>query len=115
MRSVELKVTRIGNSRGVRLPAPTLERYQIHESVIMEERNDGILLRPIGSAVPKLSWEDTAREMAQAGEDWREWDSALADGLDAIPWDSSPPRKVAESSQEYKTASPARRRKPRKR
>jgi antitoxin component of MazEF toxin-antitoxin module len=64
MKPVELKVTRIGNSRGVRLPGPTLERYRIGATVVMEERSDGILLRPPGSAGPKLSWEETAREIA---------------------------------------------------
>jgi antitoxin component of MazEF toxin-antitoxin module len=29
MATRELRVTRMGNSRGVRLPASTLERYQI--------------------------------------------------------------------------------------
>ncbi|MGH7658606.1 MAG: AbrB/MazE/SpoVT family DNA-binding domain-containing protein, partial [Gemmatimonadales bacterium] len=39
-----LKVARIGNSRGVRIPAGTLKKYGIGEEVIMEERSDGILL-----------------------------------------------------------------------
>ena len=42
MKPVELKVARLGNSRGVRLPAPTLERYRIGATVVMEERSDGI-------------------------------------------------------------------------
>jgi antitoxin component of MazEF toxin-antitoxin module len=86
MSNRELKVARIGNSRGVRLPAKTLERYGIGESVIMEERSDGILLRPSHMTNTKLSWEDTAREMASSREDWTEWDATGADGLDTIPW-----------------------------
>ncbi|KAB2639499.1 MAG: hypothetical protein DVB25_05560 [Verrucomicrobia bacterium] len=35
----------------------------------------------------KLSWEATYKEMAAAGEDWSEWDTSIADGLDEIPWD----------------------------
>jgi antitoxin component of MazEF toxin-antitoxin module len=66
--TLKLKVARIGNSRGVRLPASSLRRYQIGETVLMEERSDGILLRPTGPAVPKLSWEDTARETEMYGE-----------------------------------------------
>ena len=108
MKPVELKVSRIGNSRGVRIPAPTLERYDIGERVIMEERSDGILLRPAKAADPKLSWEETASEMASANEAWGDWDSALADGLDALPWDSSAKRKIAEGEKEY-TARKARR------
>lgn len=92
MNPVELKVARIGNSRGVRLPAATLERYQIGERVVMEERSDGILLRPAADAPAKLSWAETAREMAAAAEDWSEWDATTADGLDAAPWELAPRR-----------------------
>lgn len=97
MPSIELKVTRIGNSRGVRIPAGTLERYQVGETLIMEERSDGILLRVPGAATAKLSWAETARAMAASGEDWSDWDE-LADGLDAAPWAPPEPRRVAEST-----------------
>jgi antitoxin component of MazEF toxin-antitoxin module len=99
----ELKVARIGNSRGVRLPAVTLERYHIGESVIMEERSDGILLRPVGSGKARLSWEDTAREMARSKEDWSDWDIAAADGLEEVPWSSEITHRVAEKKADYKT------------
>jgi antitoxin component of MazEF toxin-antitoxin module len=82
MAVTRLKVARIGNSRGVRLPAASLRRYRIGESVLMEERSDGILLRPIGPAIPKLSWEETAKEMAASHEDWSAWEGAAADGLE---------------------------------
>jgi len=102
MAPVELKVARIGNSRGVRIPATTLERYHIGDSVLMEERDEGILLRPRGSAVAKLSWDDTARAMAAEGEDWSAWDTTTGDGLDGIPWDSKKTRRVAEPRARYK-------------
>lgn len=97
MKTVELKVARIGNSRGVRLPATTLARYRIGERVIMEERSDGILLRPAGSKGAKLSWEETARAMAASDEDWTERDLSIGDGLDDVPWEGSP-RHVAEAT-----------------
>ena len=102
MKRVELKVARIGNSRGVRIPATTLERYQIGAVVIMEERSDGILLRARGTPPSKLSWEDTAREMARSGEDWSDWDAASADGLEAVPWTPGKARRVAESTPGYR-------------
>jgi len=92
---VTLTVTRIGNSRGVRLPARVLRRYGIGDAVLMEERDDGILLRPVGSPVARLTWEQTAREMAREAEDWSEWDAVLADGL--ALWHDRPAR-VAEPS-----------------
>ncbi|CAN5810715.1 hypothetical protein BH11GEM2_BH11GEM2_04820 [soil metagenome] len=96
MKASELKVARIGNSRGIRIPAKTLARYHIGDSVIMEERPEGILLRTHGSSVSKLSWEDTATAMAAAREDWSEWDTTSADGLSDLEWAEAPVRRVAE-------------------
>ena len=101
MKPLQLKVARIGNSRGVRIPAPTLARYEIGETVIMEERSDGILLRPTAAMSPKLSWAETARDMAKSDESWSDWDATSADGLDALPWDAARSRKVAESKEKY--------------
>ena len=97
MAVIKLKVARIGNSRGIRLPAKSLARYRIGESVLMEERSDGILLRPDGRAVQKLTWEATAKEMAVSGEDWSEWDRLAGDGLDTVPWTAERKGRVAES------------------
>ena len=102
MKRIELKVARIGNSRGVRLPAATLQRLGIGDSVIMEETPDGILLRPHGPAVSKLSWIETADEMAAARENWDEWETTAGDGLEHISWDDSAPRRVAENKPRYK-------------
>ena len=41
MGTLRLKVARIGNSRGVRLPAASLRRYRIGDTVLMEERQPG--------------------------------------------------------------------------
>ncbi len=104
MKSIELKVARIGNSRGVRLPASTLARYEIGDTLIMEETLEGILLRPHGSAIRKLSLAETAEQMAVAREDWLEWDATAADGLEQIPWDEKS-RRVAEPKSGYKRKS----------
>ena len=86
MKTRELKVARIGNSRGVRLPAATLRRYHIAGTVLMEEKDDCIVLKSSEKGSSKLSWEDTAREMAASNEDWSEWDSVAADGSESLPW-----------------------------
>jgi mRNA interferase MazF len=101
MKTQELKVARIGNSRGVRLPASSLKRYAVGAAMIMEERAEGILLRATGPAIEKLSWEETAREMARTGEDWREWDELDADGLASVPWDTPKGRHVGEGRARY--------------
>lgn len=105
MKTTELKVTRIGNSRGVRLPAASLRRYRVGAAVIMEERSDGILLRPTVPAQEKLSWEDTAREMEAVAEDWSAWDAVSADGLAGLPW-KAPKAHRAEARKKRHAADP---------
>jgi antitoxin MazE len=80
----EVKVVAIGNSRGVRLPKAVLARYAIGDAVLLEEREEGLLLR--SKADGRLSWEDTYRDMARAREDWSDLDATLGDGLDRDPW-----------------------------
>ncbi|MGH7337066.1 MAG: AbrB/MazE/SpoVT family DNA-binding domain-containing protein [Myxococcota bacterium] len=110
MATIKLKVARIGNSRGIRLPAASLRRYRIGEAVLMEEKSEGILLRPIGPAVEKLSWDETAREMSASLEDWSVWDAAAGDGLSDLPWQADRKGRVAEPSTRYRV-----RQRPRKR
>jgi hypothetical protein len=71
----------------------------------MEERSDGILLRPVGPSVEKLSWEATAGEMAIAEEDWSDWDATAGDGLGNLPWDSADMPQVAERRARYDSTS----------
>ena len=102
MATKKLKVARIGNSRGVRLPAASLRRYRIGEAVVMEERSEGILLRPTGPVVEKLSWEDTAREMAASHEDWSAWDATAPDGLEDLPWQAGRRSRIADAPSRYR-------------
>ena len=74
----------IGNSRGVRLPKTVLDRYAIRDTVVVEEREDGVLLRSKNDR--RLSWEETFKDMAHEREDWSDLDATLMDGLDKEPW-----------------------------
>jgi len=76
----ELTVTRVGNSRGVRLPAEVLRRYRVGDALIMEQRPDEIVLRPKRTRRQKLNWAETYQQMALADEDWSAWES-LPEGL----------------------------------
>lgn len=78
--SVEIKVVAIGNSRGVRLPRSVLAKYAIGDSVVLEQREEGVLLR--SNKDKRLSWEETYKDMAREREDWSNFDVTLADGLD---------------------------------
>ena len=78
---METKLIQIGNSKGVRLSKRLIERYHLQEKLTLEERADGILIR--ADAPPdKLSWEETFKEMADEKEDWSDFESASADGVD---------------------------------
>jgi antitoxin MazE len=77
---IELKVVQIGNSRGIRLPKAVLDRYSITDALVMEAREEGLLLR--NKRDKRLSWEDTYKEMAHEHEDWTDLDATTADGLD---------------------------------
>ena len=89
MQCTELRIARIGNSRGVRIPAEVLRRYAFDDTAVMVESVDGILLRPKQQAEAKLSWADTAKAMAEASEDWSDLDATMSDGLDDIPWEKA--------------------------
>jgi antitoxin MazE len=80
----DLKIVPIGNSQGVRLPKPLLQRYGIEGHVIAEQTPQGILLRSTPRS--KASLEDTFAQMARAGEDWQDLDAVSADGLNKLPW-----------------------------
>lgn len=103
MKTITLKIARIGNSKGIRLPAAVLRRYRIGAAVLMEEKSEGILLRPSGSYVEKLSWSETAAEMAAAGESRGEWEVVADDGLEILPWDKKRPGGVTEKPASYGT------------
>jgi antitoxin MazE len=82
---MKARLVRIGNSRGIRLPATILKLYDLSEGVEMEveERQDGILLRPVTETPPKLTWAEAYQEMAnEVAErlEWSEWDSLTTDG-----------------------------------
>jgi antitoxin component of MazEF toxin-antitoxin module len=87
--TLELKIAKIGNSRGVRIPAEVLRRHAFTESAIMVESVDGILLRPKKRTEVKMSWADTAKAMAVASESWSDWDVAASDGLADLDLESS--------------------------
>ena len=76
---IELKIVPIGNSRGVRLPKAVLDRYEIKDAIVLEAREDGLLLR--GKKDKRLTWEDTFKDMARENEDWNDLDPTVADGI----------------------------------
>jgi antitoxin component of MazEF toxin-antitoxin module len=79
---MKLKISRIGNSRGIRLPAEMLARYGFSDVVIVEPGENAITLRAEKSK--KLSWKETAAAMARERNQWSDLETAIGHGLDAL-------------------------------
>ncbi len=80
-----VRLIRIGNSRGIRLPHALLRRYRLQEGAELqiEERREGLLVRIKHPGTGQSSWEDAYREMATDAaerEEWSDWDATVGDG-----------------------------------
>jgi hypothetical protein len=64
---------------GVKTRGAVLKISQIDNSRSVRQRE--AMLRPKWQLSQNLSWAETAKVMAEADEDWSEWDATLADGL----------------------------------
>ena len=80
MKMTELKVTRIGNSKGIRIPSRILKKYGFKDRLLVEERPGELVLRR--TADRKLSWHETFEAMAREKEDWSDFEAVIADGLE---------------------------------
>ena len=80
IRSKDIKLVPIGNSKGVRIPKALLQKYGLKNSLLIEETDKGLLLR--NKEESKLSWEDTYKIMASEKENWDDFNTTLLDGLE---------------------------------
>ena len=80
IRTMNIKLIPIGNSKGIRIPKALLQKYGLSNPLLLEETNKGLLLRK--KKDNKLSFEDTYKAMANEKEDWDDLDAALLDGLE---------------------------------
>ncbi|MFQ5616393.1 MAG: AbrB/MazE/SpoVT family DNA-binding domain-containing protein [Anaerolineales bacterium] len=68
----EVKLIKIGNSQGIRLPKWMVSKYGFGKFIVLEEMQDGVLIRAAQNS--KLSWEDTYKAMADAKQgEWTDW------------------------------------------
>jgi antitoxin MazE len=79
-RTQNIKLVAIGNSKGIRLPKSIIQKYGFSDTILLEEIEQGILLRQVQDE--KLSWEKTYKAMAKEKEDWQDFENTLLDGLD---------------------------------
>jgi len=69
--SSEVKLITIGNSKGLRIPKALLLKYGLKEEIILEEREEGLLIH--AKDANKMSWQETYKATADEQEDWSDW------------------------------------------
>ena len=70
MKAARLTLGPMGKGQGLRLPVSVVKRYGFSKTIEVEERDEGLLLKPATKTVRKLSWEETAKQMSAENEDW---------------------------------------------
>jgi antitoxin MazE len=77
-----LKLVKVGNSRGIRIPQALIQRYHFGDEVRITETSEGLILHAADEG--KLSLDDSLAEMARDREAMAEaelWTCTLGDGL----------------------------------
>jgi antitoxin MazE len=78
---MKTRIVRIGNSQGVRIPKPLLQRTGLRDEVEIEAEGNQIVIRP--AAGPRVGWAEKFQAMARAGDD------ELLDPEVASQWDET--------------------------
>jgi len=65
---MNIKIVRIGNSRGIRIPRSILDRCRIENHVDLAVQGEKIILAPVRKG-PREDWEEFARRMGKRGDD----------------------------------------------
>lgn len=61
------RIIQIGNSQGIRIPKPLLERFHIHNEVELSIKDGFLVLHP--TLHPRAGWEAQCQLMAERGDD----------------------------------------------
>jgi len=67
MKSIKVKIIRIGNSRGIRLSKSLIEQYNMKDEVLLEAKKDSIVIRRVEK--PRERWEKSFEKMRLRGDD----------------------------------------------
>jgi antitoxin MazE len=81
---VKVKIIRIGDSLGVRIPKRLLDQYGIEGRVEMEVREGKLFVGPDREV--RAGWSDAFRRMAVAGDDKPVLELQGASGWDDTEW-----------------------------
>ena len=67
MITVVLKIIRVGNSKGLRLPKTLLDEYGIKDEVEVFMKEDSIVIKPLRQ--PRESWSEELLKMSKQESD----------------------------------------------
>jgi antitoxin MazE len=65
---MKIKIVKIGNSKGIRIPRIFLRQTGIEEEVDLEVKNNQIILKPIDRPA-RLGWRTAFSKMSEHGDD----------------------------------------------
>jgi len=77
-------VVKIGNSKGIRIPAVILKECQIADKVEMEVQDGRIIIIPFSK--PRKNWSEQFKEMRKEGDDKLLIDANLDSDLEDWEW-----------------------------
>jgi antitoxin MazE len=77
-------VVRIGNSKGIRIPAVILKECNITDKVEMEVKDGKIIIIPVDQ--PRKNWAEAFKEMHQNKDDELLIDESIGIGLEDWEW-----------------------------
>lgn len=73
---MKVKIIKIGNSKGIRLPNEIIKKYNLDQEVTLELNEDSIVLKPI-EVDPRAEWEEIYKKMeptlTQEDKDWMQF------------------------------------------
>jgi len=85
---MKIKIVKIGNSKGIRIPKVLLRQTGIDEEVSLEVKNNQIIIKPIDRAA-RQGWSTAFARMSEHGDDKLIDEESLAaqSSFDDIDWD----------------------------
>jgi len=81
---MKTRLVKIGNSRGVRLPATVIEACGFGEELEMRVEKGAVVIEPAHSA--REGWDQAFRAMSEAGDDAPLLDEEAANEFDRAEW-----------------------------
>lgn len=82
MQIYRARITKIGNSKGIRIPKELVSTLNTTE-VMLEKTDNGILIKPAFEIPPLKEWGKLFSKADKTDKgDFKDWDVTLNDGLD---------------------------------